>query len=188
VRAFRAGIYETGEDQAVLGSRSRVFCLCVGHESLATYRFEVFLKRTAMTYDTSNVFAKILNGDIPCCKVYENEHAFAFMDVMPWSDGHTLVVPKSQATNLFDADPASLGHLITAVQTVAIAVRTAFKPDGLRLVQNNEAAAGQTVFHLHMHIVPCYNGVPLHIPGPTMADRAMLEEHAVRIRAALDQR
>jgi histidine triad (HIT) family protein len=141
-----------------------------------------------MHYDSSNVFARILSGDIPCCKVYENEHALAFMDVMPWSDGHTLVIPKAPSTNLFDADPVSLGHLITAAQTIAIAVQAAFKPEGLRLVQNNGSAAGQTVFHLHMHIVPCYNGVPLRIPGPTMADRALLEAHAVRIRAALDQR
>ncbi len=140
-----------------------------------------------MQYDASNVFAKILNGDIPCCKVYENEHALAFMDVMPWSDGHTLVIPKGPATNLFDAHPASLCHLITAVQTVAIAVKAAFEPEGLRLVQNNDPAAGQTVFHLHMHIVPCYDGVPLRIPGPTMADRSLLEAHAVRIRAALAQ-
>jgi histidine triad (HIT) family protein len=141
-----------------------------------------------MPYDASNVFAKILNGNIPCCKVYENEHVLAFMDVMPWSDGHTLVIPKGQAANLFDADPVNLCHLITAVQMVAIAVRAAFKPEGLRLVQNNDPAAGQTVFHLHMHIVPCYDGVPLRVPGPTMADRAVLEAHALRIRAALDQR
>lgn len=140
-----------------------------------------------MAYDISNVFAKILKGDIPSCKVYEDERTLAFMDVMPWSEGHTLVIPKAEAANLFDADPASLAALIQTAQKVATAVRLAFKPDGLRLVQNNELAAGQTVFHLHMHIVPCYNGVPLRIPGPTMVDRAVLDAHATRIRAALGQ-
>jgi histidine triad (HIT) family protein len=138
-----------------------------------------------MAYDSSNIFAKILRGEIPALKILEDEHALAFMDIMPWSEGHTLVIPKVPARNLFDVPPAALAALIERTQTVAHAVQKAFKPDGLRLVQNNESAAGQTVFHLHFHIVPCYEGVPLRIHEAAMADIAVLREHAERVRKAL---
>src|SRR3954451_9477474 len=109
-------------------------------------------------YDPNNIFAKILRGEIPAAKVYEDEHTLAFMDVMPQSEGHTLVIPKTQARNFFDIEPSALANLIVATQRVAKAVQAAFKPDGMRIIQFNEAAAGQTVFHIHFHIVPCYEG------------------------------
>jgi histidine triad (HIT) family protein len=138
-----------------------------------------------MAYDPNNIFAKIIRGEIPAIKILEDEHALAFMDIMPWSEGHTLVIPKVAARNLFEVPPAALGRLIERTQVVANAVQKAFEPDGLRLVQNNEPAAGQTVFHLHFHIVPCYEGVPLRIHEAVMADAAVLREHAERIRKAM---
>ncbi|HEX2493758.1 MAG TPA: HIT family protein [Steroidobacter sp.] len=136
-------------------------------------------------YDPNNVFAKIIQGEIPAFKVYETDRALAFMDVMPQSEGHTLVVPKTSACNFFDIDPDALAELIKATQHVAKAVRKAFNPDGMRIIQFNESAAGQTVFHIHFHIVPCYTGVELKGHGRDSADKAVLAQHALRIRAAL---
>lgn len=138
-----------------------------------------------MEYDTSNVFAKILRGEIPCHRVYEDEHTLAFMDVMPQADGHCLVVPKKPSRNLLDADPAVLGPLMATVQKVARAARKAFDAEGLLIKQFNEAAAGQTVFHLHVHILPRKAGVDLRPHSGKMADHAMLAKHAGKIRAAL---
>lgn len=138
-----------------------------------------------MEYDTSNVFAKILRGEIPCHRVYEDEHTLAFMDVMPQADGHCLVVPKKPSRNLLDADPAVLGPLMATVQKVARAARKAFDAEGLLIKQFNEAAAGQTVFHLHVHILPRKAGVDLRPHSGKMADHAMLAKHAEKIRAAL---
>jgi histidine triad (HIT) family protein len=136
-------------------------------------------------YDVDNVFAKILRGEIPAFKVYENDRTLAFMDVMPQSQGHTLVIPKTNARNFFDIDPDSLAHLIQATQRVATAVQRAFQPDGMRIIQFNEPAAGQTVFHIHFHIVPCYEGRELKGHSRDMADKTMLAEHAERIKRAL---
>ena len=136
------------------------------------------------SYDSNNVFAKILRGEIPTARVYENEHAVAFMDVMPQSDGHTLVISKHPARNLFDIKPHDLAELIRATQHVAKAVQKAFSPDGVRIAQFNEPAAGQTVFHIHFHIIPCYEGIPMRPHGRDMADKQMLEEHAAKIRTA----
>ncbi len=141
-----------------------------------------------MTYDQDNIFAKILRGEIPAFTVYETDHCLAILDVMPQSDGHTLVLPKQPASNLFDLDNDAARELIVTVKHVAGAVRDAFAPDGIRLMQLNGAAAGQSVFHLHMHIVPCYAGVTPRVHGQQMADTAVLESHAARIRAALDTR
>jgi histidine triad (HIT) family protein len=139
-----------------------------------------------MAYDSNNIFAKIIRGEIPCFKVYEDAHALAFMDVMPQSDGHTLVIHKSaQAENFLDIGPADLSSLIVAAQTVAKAVDKAFTPDGLRIIQFNRPAAGQTVFHLHFHIVPCYSGVELKPHVREMADKTLLAAHAERIKQAL---
>lgn len=138
------------------------------------------------SYDSNNVFAKILRGEIPAARVYENEHALAFMDVMPQSQGHTLVISKNPARNLFDIEPNDLATLIRATQHVALAVRKAFTPDGVRIAQFNEPAAGQTVFHIHFHIIPCYEGIPMRPHGRDMADKQTLEEHAAKIRAALE--
>jgi histidine triad (HIT) family protein len=136
-------------------------------------------------YDTNNIFAKILRGEIPAFKVYEDERALAFMDVMPQSEGHTLVIPKTNARNFFDIEPDALANLIKATQHVAKAVQSAFKPDGMRIIQFNEPAAGQTVFHIHFHIVPCYEGERLKGHSREMADKAVLAEHAERVKRAL---
>jgi histidine triad (HIT) family protein len=136
-------------------------------------------------YDSNNVFAKILRGELPCAKVYEDERTLSFMDAMPQSEGHTLVIPKTNARNFFDIDPEALADLIKKTQYVAKAVRTAFNPDGIRIIQFNEPAAGQTVFHIHFHIVPCYEGRELKHHSREFADKAVLAEHAERIKQAL---
>lgn len=137
-------------------------------------------------YDPDNIFAKILRGEIPAATVYEDAHTLAFMDVMPQGEGHTLVIPKAGSRGLLDADPEALGATIATVQRVARAVKTAFQADGLTVFQYNEPAGGQTVFHLHFHIVPRREGVPLRRHEGGMADRDVLAAQAARIRAALD--
>lgn len=138
-----------------------------------------------MSYDADNIFAKIISGDIPSVKVYEDEHAIAIMDVMPQADGHVLVIPRAPSRNLLDADPAMLGPLMAAVQKVARAVATAFDADGININQFNEPAAGQTVFHLHVHVIPRHDGVSLRRHSGEMAPSDVLENHAEMIRAAL---
>lgn len=138
-----------------------------------------------MSYDPNNIFAKILRGEIPCHKVYEDEHTLAFMDVMPQADGHTLVIPKAASRNLLDAEPGTLGPLMTSVQKVAQAVRKAFDAEGILIKQFNEPAAGQTVYHLHIHVLPRHTGVELRPHTGKMADHAVLAQHAALIRAAL---
>lgn len=137
-------------------------------------------------YDPSNLFAKILAGDIPSHKVYEDADVLAIMDVFPQSRGHTLVIPKAASRNLLDADPAVLSSVIPKVQKLARAVVKATNADGFRLVQFNEAPAGQTVFHLHFHIMPVYEGVELgrHAAGQK-ADDAELAQLAKAIAAAI---
>lgn len=137
-------------------------------------------------YDPDNIFGKILRGEIPAHKVYEDEHSLAFMDVMPQGEGHTLVIPKAPSRGLLDAEPEALAALIASVQRVARAVKAAFAADGLTVFQYNEPAGGQTVFHLHVHIVPRREGVPLKRHEGGMADNAVLAAHAERIRAALE--
>lgn len=136
-------------------------------------------------YDPDNIFAKILRGEIPCHKVYENDHVLAFMDVMPQSDGHTLIVPKSAARNLLDASAEQLAVLMPAVQKIARAVIPAFAADGVVVKQFNEAPAGQTVFHLHFHVIPRYDGIALRPHTGRMADMAVIAAHAGKLRAAL---
>lgn len=138
-----------------------------------------------MSYDTNNIFAKILRGEIPSFKVYEDEASLAFMDVMPQSNGHTLVIPKSNAENFFDVDSKVLGGLIAVTQKVAHAVKLAFNPDGVRIMQFNGPAAGQTVFHIHFHIIPVYEGVPLKPHTRDFADKNVLAANAEKIKAAL---
>lgn len=139
-----------------------------------------------MAYDTNNIFAKIVRGEIPAFKVYEDAQTLAFMDVMPQSDGHTLIIPKlAQAENFFDIDAASLTAVILTTQKIARAVDAAFRPDGIRIIQFNRPAAGQTVFHIHFHVVPCYDGVELKSHSRGMADKTVLAEHAERVKAAL---
>jgi histidine triad (HIT) family protein len=138
-----------------------------------------------MTYDPANIFAKILRGEIPCHKVYEDDDAIAFMDVMPQAPGHTLVVPKAPSRNLLDADPAVLAKLYPTVQKIAQAVKLALAADGVTVIQFNEPAAGQTVFHLHVHVIPRMDGVPLKPHSGQMEKPEVLSAHADKIRAAL---
>jgi histidine triad (HIT) family protein len=139
-----------------------------------------------MAYDTRNIFARILRGEIPAHKVYEDEHTLSFMDVMPQSDGHALVIPKAPAENVFDLAPEALSATILTTQRVARAVKKAFDPPGVMLVQLNGAGAGQSVFHIHFHIVPRYEGIDLRFHAREMADPKVLAEHAARVRAALE--
>jgi histidine triad (HIT) family protein len=136
-----------------------------------------------MTYDRNNVFAKILRGELPAEKVFEDENTLAFMDIMPRADGHVLVIPKNGARNILDASVPDLQATIATVQTVARAVKDALKADGITIQQFNEQAGGQVVFHLHFHILPRWEGVALRPPG-TMAPADTLGQHASRIRAA----
>jgi histidine triad (HIT) family protein len=139
------------------------------------------------TYDDGNIFAKILRGEMPSARVFEDEHVYAFMDVFPQARGHTLVIPKhSQARNLLEEDPQVLAPLILGVQRVARAVRAALKPDGLVITQFNGQPAGQTVFHLHFHIIPRWEGLALgRHAGGGMADPAELKELAAQISAMI---
>ena len=139
-----------------------------------------------MAYDENNIFAKILRDEAPAFRVYEDEHCVAILDVMPQADGHTLILPRVAAENLFDLPPEAAGHMINTTQLVARGVQSAFEPDGLRLMQFNGPVAGQTVFHFHMHIVPCFRGREMRGHGRGMADEAILKDHAERLHAALE--
>jgi histidine triad (HIT) family protein len=139
-----------------------------------------------MAYDADNVFARILRGEIPAHRVFEDTHTLAFMDVMPQADGHTLVIPKHAAENLFDLPEQDLAATILTTQRVARAVRQAFDAPGILIAQLNGAAAGQSVFHLHFHVVPRFAGLDLRFHAREMADPATLAAHAERVRAALD--
>ncbi len=137
------------------------------------------------TYDSSNIFARILRGELPCEKVYEDADTVAIMDIMPQADGHVLVIPKAPSTSLLDAEPATFGPLFAAVQKVARAVKLAMAADGITIMQFNGQAAGQTVFHLHVHILPRKAGVPLRPHSGQMEKGDVLKANAERIRAAL---
>jgi histidine triad (HIT) family protein len=139
---------------------------------------------TAPTYDPDNIFAKILRKEAPCYFVFEDADTFVFMDIMPRSDGHALVVPKKAARNILDASPEILTPVIHTVRRVAIASKNAFNADGITVSQFSERAGGQVVFHLHVHVLPRYSGVDLR-PAGIMADGALLEQHAAKLRAAL---
>lgn len=135
--------------------------------------------------DTDTIFGKILRGEIPNHTVHEDETTLAFMDVMPQSKGHTLIIPKQPSRNLLDAEPDVLADLVVKTQRVALAVMTAMGADGIKIAQFNESVAGQTVFHLHFHIIPVYEGVPLKPHSGGMADNDELAALAEMIRAAL---
>jgi histidine triad (HIT) family protein len=138
-------------------------------------------------YDQSNIFAKILRGEIPCHKVYEDADAIAFMDVMPQAPGHVLIVPKAPSRNVLDADPAVLAKLLPLVQKIAIAAKAAFAADGITVLQFNEGAGGQTVFHLHYHVIPRHDGVPLKTHSGKMEDGAVLAAQASTLKTALGE-
>ena len=136
-------------------------------------------------YDQNNVFAKILRGEMPCARVFEDAETLAFMDIMPRCEGHTLVIPKAPVRNILDATPAQLAATMKTTQLVSIAVMKAFAAQGISIQQANEAAGGQEVFHLHVHILPRRQGERLKPPTGQMAPRDMLERHAAMISAAL---
>lgn len=140
---------------------------------------------TSSAYDPNNIFAKILKGEIPSVKLYEDEDTLAFMDVMPQATGHLLVIPKTGSRNLLDANPAVLSKLIPVVQKLAVAAKEAFDADGVFVAQFNEAAAGQTVYHLHFHVIPRHEGVPLKPHSGKMEDIEVLKANAEKIKAAL---
>ena len=140
---------------------------------------------TSSAYDPNNIFAKILKGEIPSVKLYEDDDTLAFMDVMPQATGHLLVIPKSGSRNLLDADPAVLSKLMPVVQKLAVAAKEAFDADGVSVAQFNEAAAGQTVYHLHFHVIPRHEGVPLKPHSGKMEDIEVLKANAGKIKAAL---
>ncbi len=141
-----------------------------------------------MAYDDQNIFAKIIAGELPCHKVYEDDHSFAFLDIMPRTAGHTLVLPRTAAENILDIDAESLAHLMATVRKLAPKIVKAMDADGFILQQFNGAAAGQTVFHLHVHILPRKEGGRLkhHGSEDNMADEKDLEAVAARIRAEID--
>lgn len=136
-------------------------------------------------YDADNIFGKVLRGEIPAHKVFEDNKVFVMMDIFPQSKGHVLVIPKAPSRNLLDAEPETLANAIPYVQRVARAVQKALNPDGIRVVQFNETPAGQSVFHLHFHIIPVYEGVPIGRHGEGRADDGELAEQARAIAAAL---
>jgi histidine triad (HIT) family protein len=136
-------------------------------------------------YDDSNIFAKMLRGEIPAHKVYEDDDVLVTMDIFPQSRGHTLVIPKAPSRNLLDADPAVLGRITPTVQRVAQAVMRATRADGIRLVQYNEAPAGQSVFHLHFHLMPVYDGEPFGAHGQGRGDDIELAALAREIATML---
>jgi histidine triad (HIT) family protein len=137
------------------------------------------------SYDPNNVFAKILRGELPSYKIYEDDRSFAFLDIMPRAPGHSLVIPKAPARNLLDVDPDDLAHLAGIVQKVARASVKVFNADGVTVHQFSEAAGGQVVFHLHVHVLPRKNGVALKPPASFREEPAVLSDHALKLAAAL---
>ena len=136
-------------------------------------------------YDPQNPFAKILRGEFPCYKVYEDDHVLAFLDIMPRTPGHTLVIPKAPARNILDIEPEDFAHVARASRKIARAAMQAFDADGITLQQFNEAAGGQVVFHLHMHVMPRHNGIALLPPASRKEDAKVLEDNATKLIAAL---
>lgn len=136
-------------------------------------------------YDPKNIFAKILRGELPCYKVYEDEHVFAFLDIMPRVPGHTLVIPKAPARNILDVKPDDYAHVARGAKKIAIAAMKAFNADGITVQQFNEPAGGQVVFHLHMHVMPRHDGVAMLPPASRKEDDKVLQEHTAKLMAAL---
>jgi histidine triad (HIT) family protein len=139
------------------------------------------------TYDPSNIFAKILRGELPAHKVYEDDGALAFLDIMPRAPGHTLVIPKAPARNLLDVAADDLAHVMRIAQKIARAGMQAFAADGVTVQQFNEAAGGQVVFHLHVHVIPRHDGVALKPPASFKEQPEVLAQHVEKIKAALNK-
>jgi histidine triad (HIT) family protein len=137
------------------------------------------------SYDANNIFAKILRGELPAHKVYEDDKTYAFLDIMPQAAGHTLVIPKAPARTILDIAPDDLAYLMKVAQRIARAAVPVFGADGLTIIQFNEPAGGQTVFHLHVHVIPRKNGVPLRPHGTYKEEMAVLSGQALKLAAAL---
>jgi len=137
------------------------------------------------SYDPNNIFAKILRGELPCHKVYEDDKALAFLDIMPRAPGHTLVLPKAPARNLLDVKPDDLAHVMHVAQKIAKAQMTVFGADGITIQQFNESAGGQVVFHLHVHLVPRKAGAQMKPPASVKEEPAVLSDQALKLAAAL---
>ncbi len=141
---------------------------------------------TEKIYDNDNIFAKILRGEIPCTKIYEDKKTYAFMDIMPRCDGHCLVLPKAPARNIFDIDPVDLAAVMETTQILSRAVMKAMNADGITIKQSNELAGDQAVFHLHVHIIPRFDGTRMPPYTGKMESSDVLEANAAKIRAALN--
>ena len=139
-------------------------------------------------YEPDNLFAKIVKGDIPSYKIYEDDKAIAFLDIMPRAPGHTLVIPKKGTRNLFDVSPDDFAHVMKIAQKVAQASMKAFGADGVTLQQFNEPAGGQVIFHLHVHVIPRKTGVAMKPPATEKEKPEVLEEHTKKMKAALDDK
>jgi histidine triad (HIT) family protein len=137
-------------------------------------------------YEPNNLFAKIIKGEIPSYKIYEDDKALAFLDIMPRAPGHTLIIPKNGARNLLDASPDDLAHVIKIAQKIALAGMKAFGADGITLQQFSEPAGGQVIFHLHVHVIPRMTGVAMKPPASEKEKPEVLEEHAKKLKAALE--
>ena len=138
-----------------------------------------------MSYDEKNIFAKIIRGELPAEKIFENDKVLAFMDIMPRSPGHLLVIPKSSARNILDIDDENLFEVIKVVKKLAIASKKAMNATGVTIQQFSEADGGQEVFHLHFHIIPRYTGKPMNRPGQMVKDMTVLSMQANKIKAEL---
>jgi histidine triad (HIT) family protein len=136
-------------------------------------------------YDSSNIFAKILRGELPCNKIYEDEKALAFLDIMPRAPGHALVIPKAPARNILDVAPDDLAHVMKVAQKIAKISVDMFGADGVTVQQFNESAGGQVVFHLHVHVIPRKDGIALKPPASFKEAPEVLKEQATRLAAAL---
>lgn len=145
------------------------------------------MNATTTAYDPSNIFARILRGELPCHKVHEDTDTLAFMDIMPRGPGHTLVVPKTPACNVLDATPEQLASILRTVQKVARAQIAGLGAQGITVQQYNEPAGGQEVFHIHFHVIPRFEGVRLGPPAAKMEKPEVLAEHAARIAAAIER-
>src|SRR3954453_4067224 len=137
------------------------------------------------SYDPNNIFAKILRGELPCHKVYEDDKALAFLDIMPRAPGHTLVLPKAPTRNLLDVDPLDLAHVMQVVQKIATAAVKVFNADGITIQQFNESAGGQVVFHLHVHVIPRMEGMPMKPPASAKEEASVLSDQALKLAAGV---
>jgi histidine triad (HIT) family protein len=137
------------------------------------------------SYDQNNIFAKILRGELPAHKIYEDDKAFAFLDIMPRAPGHALVIPKAAVRNILDVAPDDLAHVMKVAQRIAQVSVKLFGADGVTIQQFNEQAGGQVVFHLHVHVIPRQNGVPMKPPATFKEEPAVLSDQALKIAAAL---